>query len=138
MKVRRRNTQKLNRYWERIDPETGAITTYEALRDRNIRRELIMPKHIAMLSYMVEGKYDPVAKETYGGNGSVCLNRLGGWAFDSNVRKLINKGHVVISRSKGHTSRHGGTNTINTTIATITDEGRQAYADWKKRMKGRL
>lgn len=138
MKVRRRTEKRLNRYWERIDPETGSITSYEALRDRNTRRELVTPKHMAMLAFMVDGKYEPVAKETYGGNGSVRLNSLGGWAFDASVRKLINKGHVVISRQKGYTSKHGGTNTINTTIATITDEGRLAYADWKKRMKGRL
>ncbi|MNV54476.1 hypothetical protein D3C71_1466710 [compost metagenome] len=138
MKIRRRTTKRLNRYWERIDPEVGSITTYEALRDRNIRRELIMPKHIAMLSFMVDGKYEPVARETYGGNGSVRLNSIGGWAFDSHVRKLIDRGHVVISRPKGHTSKFGGTNTVNTTVATITDEGRLAYAVWKKRMKGRL
>lgn len=128
-----------NRRWkEKIDFSDGEITTADKLYAQERREQLLIPQTMQMLRRMVDGRQDPYMNQYYPGDGSVRLNCLGGFGYGRETRKMVKKGWITIYRSQGNQSCHGGSNTINTTIATITDQGRIAYADWKKRMKGRI
>ncbi len=128
-----------NRKWkEKIDYFSGQIVTSDELYARLRREEILIPPTMAMLRRMVDGRQDPYMNQYYPGTGSVRLNCLGGFGYGRETRKMVAKGWITISRSIGHQSCHGGSNTINTTIATITDQGRVAYAKWKQRIGGRI
>ncbi len=91
-----------------------------------------LPKKYLVLKYMVVG--EGTEPWVYGGKGTALINCLGGFAYDSDVRKMIEDGLVTSGRIASRKSAHGGTNDISYTQLTITDKGRAEYARLKKRL----
>lgn len=104
-----------------------------SVRDADYHRKgQHFPKKYLVLKYMVVGEGEE--PWVYGGKGTALINCLGGFAYDSDVRKMIEDGLVTSGRIASRKSAHGGTNDISYTQLTITDKGRKEYDRLKKRL----
>lgn len=127
-----------------VDMYFHSRTTRRKSVEKNLvewqRRETLIPKRMLLLMYMIDGKgYSWRLDATiYGGNGKASLNCEGGFGYDSIVRKMVRDKEIRINRYESHSNAHGGNPTINRTQAIVTSRGREVYASWKKRMKGRI
>lgn len=125
---------KLRRWKEKIDFETGEITSADKLYAQERRNKILIPPSMQILHRMVYG-YDSIYMNYHNpGTGEARLNCEGGFGYSRDVRKMVKRGWITISRR----SYSGRTSDIRTTIATITDQGRVAYEKWRKRMQHQL
>lgn len=114
---------------------SGPMQKLAKARQAQALAEALVPKRFAVLRYMIDGVKS--YSETYGGKGKCYLNFRGGFGIDKEVRRMIKRGEIIVSRGEHHHNSHGGNPTINATVATVTDKGRLAYDNWKRRTKGR-